>query len=67
LGDVTGENNTCGLKTCIQKKSVGGFGGTGGTARIGGEGGEGEGPQLEMDPYQRYRIGNISGEYHLHY
>ncbi|KAJ7873109.1 hypothetical protein B0H14DRAFT_3131402 [Mycena olivaceomarginata] len=40
---------------------TGGFGGTGGTARIGGEGGEGEGPQLEMDPYQRYRIGNISG------
>ncbi|KAJ7875259.1 hypothetical protein B0H14DRAFT_61644 [Mycena olivaceomarginata] len=40
---------------------TGGFGGTGGTARISGEGGEGEGPQLEMDPYKRYRIGNISG------
>ncbi|KAJ7797621.1 hypothetical protein B0H14DRAFT_53321 [Mycena olivaceomarginata] len=40
---------------------TGGSGGTGGTARIGGEGGEGEGPQLEMDPYKRYRIGNISG------
>jgi hypothetical protein len=34
----------------------------GGYARIGGEGGEGEGPQLEMDPDERYRIGNISGE-----
>ncbi|KAJ7873138.1 hypothetical protein B0H14DRAFT_3860236 [Mycena olivaceomarginata] len=40
---------------------TGGVGGRGGYARIGGEGGEGEGPQLEMDPDERYRIGNISG------
>ncbi|KAJ7875267.1 hypothetical protein B0H14DRAFT_3859485 [Mycena olivaceomarginata] len=39
----------------------GGFGGAGGFSRIGGEGGEGGGPQLEMDPNERYRIGNISG------
>ncbi|KAJ7352690.1 hypothetical protein DFH08DRAFT_92868 [Mycena albidolilacea] len=40
---------------------TGGFGGTGGTARIGGEGGEADGPQLDMDLDERYRIGNISG------
>ncbi|KAJ7873095.1 hypothetical protein B0H14DRAFT_152347 [Mycena olivaceomarginata] len=39
----------------------GGFGGAGGFSRIGGEGGEGGGPRLEMDPNERYRIGNISG------
>ncbi|KAJ7873089.1 hypothetical protein B0H14DRAFT_3438530 [Mycena olivaceomarginata] len=33
----------------------------GGHGHIGGEGGEGGGPQLEMDPDERYRIGNISG------
>ncbi|KAJ7325555.1 hypothetical protein DFH08DRAFT_886877 [Mycena albidolilacea] len=40
---------------------TGGIGGTGGKSRIGGEGGEGSGPQLEMDPDERYRIGKISG------
>ncbi|KAJ7819171.1 hypothetical protein B0H14DRAFT_3147550 [Mycena olivaceomarginata] len=36
-------------------------GSPGGHGHIGGEGGEGGGPQLEMDPDERYRIGNISG------
>ncbi|KAJ7266814.1 hypothetical protein C8J57DRAFT_1329090 [Mycena rebaudengoi] len=40
---------------------TGGIGGTGGHARIGGYGGEGEGPQLEMDPAARCKIGNVSG------
>ncbi|KAJ7873083.1 hypothetical protein B0H14DRAFT_152235 [Mycena olivaceomarginata] len=37
------------------------LGSPGDYARIGGKGGEGEGPHLEMDPDERYRIGNISG------
>ncbi|KAF8169201.1 hypothetical protein K438DRAFT_1774446 [Mycena galopus ATCC 62051] len=41
--------------------SVGGVGGTGGHAQIGGEGGEGDGPQLDIDPDDRYQIGNVSG------
>jgi hypothetical protein len=49
----------------VLNKSVGGAGGTGGTARIGGEGGEGGGLRLDLDPSERCRIGNISGE-HLH-
>ncbi|KAJ7819166.1 hypothetical protein B0H14DRAFT_3876751 [Mycena olivaceomarginata] len=36
-------------------------GSPGGHGHIGGEGGEGGGPRLEMDPNERYRIGNISG------
>jgi len=40
---------------------TGGLGGTGSSARIGGEGGEGEGPQLDLDPDERWKIGNISG------
>ncbi|KAJ7325602.1 hypothetical protein DFH08DRAFT_1028538 [Mycena albidolilacea] len=40
---------------------TGGIGGTGGTARIGGEGGEGGGPQLDLDPNERYKISNVSG------
>ncbi|KAJ7352674.1 hypothetical protein DFH08DRAFT_934969 [Mycena albidolilacea] len=37
------------------------LGSPGDYACIGGKGGEGEGPHLEMDPDERYRIGNISG------
>ncbi|KAJ7875284.1 hypothetical protein B0H14DRAFT_3859489 [Mycena olivaceomarginata] len=37
------------------------LGSPGDYAHIGGKGGEGEGPHLEMDPDERYRIGNISG------
>ncbi|KAF8150284.1 hypothetical protein K438DRAFT_1865891 [Mycena galopus ATCC 62051] len=40
---------------------TGGVGGTGGHAQIGGEGGEGDGPQLDIDPDDRYQIGNVSG------
>ncbi|KAJ7325590.1 hypothetical protein DFH08DRAFT_817264 [Mycena albidolilacea] len=45
---------------------TGGIGGTGDTAHIGGEGGEGGGPQLDLDPNERYRVSNVSGEY-LHH
>ncbi|KAJ7873100.1 hypothetical protein B0H14DRAFT_2569930 [Mycena olivaceomarginata] len=45
---------------------TGEIGGTGGTAHIGGEGGEGGGPQLDLDPNERYRISNVSSEY-LHH
>ncbi|KAJ7819175.1 hypothetical protein B0H14DRAFT_3876755 [Mycena olivaceomarginata] len=47
LGDLKGESG-----------SPGAHGHIGGE---GGEGGEGGGPQLELDPDERYRIGNISG------
>ncbi|KAF8174631.1 hypothetical protein K438DRAFT_1848656 [Mycena galopus ATCC 62051] len=39
---------------------TGGVGGTGGHAQIGGEGGDGDGPQLDIDPDDRYQIGNVS-------
>ncbi|KAJ6482962.1 hypothetical protein C8R47DRAFT_1133389 [Mycena vitilis] len=41
---------------------TGGFGGGGGDARrTGGRGGVGEGPQLDLDPDDRWRAGNVSG------
>jgi hypothetical protein len=49
-------------KPCFPQLYVGELGSPGDYARIGGKGGEGEGPHLEMDPDERYRIGNISGE-----
>ncbi|KAK7029872.1 hypothetical protein R3P38DRAFT_2524452 [Favolaschia claudopus] len=39
----------------------GGYGGIGGTGRIGGAGGSGEGPQLDADPNDKIRVGNVSG------
>ncbi|KAJ7797620.1 hypothetical protein B0H14DRAFT_3157380 [Mycena olivaceomarginata] len=47
--------------TIVAGGVTGGSGGTGGDARIGGEGGEGDGPRLDLDPNERYKIGNISG------
>ncbi|KAJ7352679.1 hypothetical protein DFH08DRAFT_805862 [Mycena albidolilacea] len=47
--------------TIILGDLKGELGSPGDYARIGGKGGEGEGPHLEMDPNERYRIGNISG------
>ena len=41
---------------------VGGLGGTGGNARTGGEGGDGEGPKLDINPDERWKVGNISGK-----
>ncbi|KAJ7147253.1 hypothetical protein C8R46DRAFT_1359787 [Mycena filopes] len=40
---------------------TGGFGGAGGQGRMGGEGGEGCGPELDIDPDERLKVGNISG------
>ncbi|KAJ7352706.1 hypothetical protein DFH08DRAFT_957488 [Mycena albidolilacea] len=40
---------------------TGGIGGTGGIAQTGGEGGKGQGPRLDLEPNEHYRIGNISG------
>ncbi|KAJ7166595.1 hypothetical protein C8R46DRAFT_1219004 [Mycena filopes] len=40
---------------------TGGFGGAGGPGRMGGEGGEGCGPELDIDPDERLKVGNISG------
>jgi hypothetical protein len=64
-GDVIGETlqSYSSVQKCAEQVCVGGVGGTRGTARIGGEGGEGGGPRLDLDPSERYRIGNVSGEY----
>jgi hypothetical protein len=47
----------------IEQLCVGGIGGTGSTAHTGGEGGKGQGPRLDLDPNEDYRIGNISGDH----
>ncbi|KAF7377584.1 hypothetical protein MSAN_00181100 [Mycena sanguinolenta] len=54
------------LDPCINLPNVfgnitGGTGGAGGNGRVGGDGGEGEGPQLDIDPNARWKIGDISG------
>ncbi|KAF7325369.1 hypothetical protein MSAN_02515800 [Mycena sanguinolenta] len=40
---------------------TGGTGGDGGPAHTGGEGGEGGGPEVDMDPDERAKIGKVSG------
>ncbi|KAF7373290.1 hypothetical protein MSAN_00538000 [Mycena sanguinolenta] len=40
---------------------TGGLGDAGSSAHIGSQGGEGEGPQLNMDPAHRLKIGKVSG------
>ncbi|KAF7331197.1 hypothetical protein MSAN_02438400 [Mycena sanguinolenta] len=47
--------------TTVVGDITGGAGGAGSDGYIGGEGGEGGGPELDMDPDERWKIGNISG------